>query len=56
MATSTIIVTGRYFDGCTEADMATIAKKINDVTTGATTYTISIAKKGRELVAVIVTT
>jgi len=55
-ATLTTIVRGRYFDGCTQANTTTIAKKINDVTSGATSYTVSITKSGRELVAVIVYT
>jgi hypothetical protein len=52
MATTTKIVRGRYFDGCTTT---LVAKKINDITTAAANiYGIAIAKSGQELVAVIV--
>jgi len=55
MATSTTIVRGRYYDGCTQAATSTVAKKINDVTTAATTiHSVAITKSGREIVAVIV--
>jgi len=56
MATNTTIVRGRYHDGCTDSDTTTVAKKINDVTSGATSYTVSITKSGREIVACIVYT
>ena len=54
MATNTKIVRGRYFDGCSDSDTATVAKKINDVTSGATSFTVTITKSGREIVACIV--
>lgn len=55
MATQTTIVKGIYWDGCTETDTTSVAKKINDVTTAATTiHSVTIMRKGRELVAVIV--
>lgn len=55
MATQTTIVRGKYWDGCTEADTTSVAKKINDVTTAATTiHSVTISKSGKEIVAVIV--
>ena len=56
-ASSTKIVVGKYWDGCTQADTTTIAKKIDDVVDAATSIlSIAITKKGRLLVAVIVYT
>jgi hypothetical protein len=54
MATTTKIVRGRYFDGNTSATTGYVAKKINDITTGAASFQFAIAKSGQELVAVIV--
>lgn len=55
MATTTKIVRGRFYDGVTSATAGYIAKKINDITTGAANiFAVSIAKSGQELVAVIV--
>jgi len=55
MATTTKVVVGKYWDGQTSATADTIAKKINDITTAATTiHSVAIAKAGRHLVAVIV--
>jgi hypothetical protein len=55
MATTTKIVRGRYYDGLTSATAGYVAKKINDITTGAANiYGISITKSGQELTAVIV--
>jgi len=56
LATTTAVVRGRYYDGVTSATAGYIAKKINDITTGAATFQFSIAKSGQELVAVIVYT
>lgn len=56
MATKTTIVIGRPQDGETQAKTGSLAKKINDVTTAAATYTVSVAKKGSSIVAVIVYT
>jgi len=56
LATKTTIVIGRPQDGEVETKAGSFAKKINDVTTGATTFQVSIAKKGSGIVAVIVTT
>jgi hypothetical protein len=53
MATTTKIVRGRYFDGVTSATSGYVAKKINDITTGATTFQFSISKSGQELTCVI---
>lgn len=55
MATTTKLVRGRYYDGVTSATAGFIAKKINDITTGAANiYAVSITKSGQELTAVIV--
>jgi len=55
MATTTKVVRGRFYDGVTSATAGYVAKKINDITTGAANiYAVSIAKSGQELVAVIV--
>jgi hypothetical protein len=54
MATTTAIVRGRYYDGVTSATAGYVAKKINDLTTGAASFQVAIAKSGQELVAVIV--
>lgn len=55
MATSTTIVRGRYWDGCTEANTSTVAKKINDITTAAANiYGIAAVKSGQEIAVVIV--
>ena len=56
MATKTTIVIGRPQEGEVETKAGSFAKKINDVTTAAATYTVSIAKKGSSIVAVIVYT
>lgn len=56
MATTTTIISGKFYDGVTSATAGYAAKKVNDVTTGATTYQFSIAVKGNRIVAVIVTT
>ena len=56
MATTTEIVMGRPRDGETSASAGTLAKKINDITTGATTFELALAKKGSLIVAVIVYT
>ena len=56
MATTTTIVYGRPQHGETSATAGTLAKAINDVTTGAATYQVSITKKGSGVIAVIVTT
>jgi hypothetical protein len=56
LATTTTIVIGRPQHGETSATAGTLAKAINDVTTGAATYQVSVAKKGSSIVAVIVTT
>jgi len=48
-------VIGRPQDGETSAKAGSLAEKINDVTTAATTiHSVSIAKKGSSIVAVIV--
>lgn len=54
MTTTTAIVIGRARDGMTSAETGSIAKKINDITTGATTFSVSITRRGREVIAVIV--
>jgi hypothetical protein len=55
MATTTKIVIGRPRDGEVSTTAGTLAKKINDITTGATNiYSVTIAKKGSSIVAVIV--
>jgi hypothetical protein len=54
MATTTKIVIGIPRDGETSATAGTLAKKINDITTCATSFTLDIAVKGRKLYAVIV--
>lgn len=57
MATTTKIVRGRFYDGVTSATAGYVAKKINDITTAATTiHSVAITKSGQELVAVIVYT
>jgi hypothetical protein len=54
MTTTTKIVIGRIRDGMTSSETGSLAKKINDITTGATSYTVKTARTGREVVAVIV--
>lgn len=55
MATTTKIVMGSPRDGETSAVSGSLAKKINDITTGATTiHAVSLAKKGRLIVACVV--
>jgi hypothetical protein len=56
MATTTKIVCGKFYDGLTSATSGYVAKKINDITTGATTFQIAICKRNQDLVAVIVYT
>jgi len=56
MATKTIIVMGRPRDGETSATSGTLAKKINDVTTGAATFQLALTKLGCLVVATIVYT
>jgi len=56
MATTTEIVIGTPRDGETSATAGTLAKKINDITTGATTFQVSICVKGRRVYAIIVYT
>lgn len=57
MATTTKIVIGIPQDGETSATSGTLSKKINDITTGATTiHAVSLACKGRKLYAAIVYT
>ena len=53
MATTTKIVIGKATDGQTSSETGSLAKKINDITTGATTYTVSITRKGKNVIAVI---
>lgn len=54
MATTTKIVIGQPQDGETSATSGTLAKKINDITTAATSYQFAVAVKGRKVYAVIV--
>lgn len=56
MATATKIVVGKFYDGVTSDTDGYAAKKINDITTLATTFTLSIDVKGNRLVAAIVYT
>jgi hypothetical protein len=57
MAQKTTILRGEYWDGCTEANTTTVAKKINDVVAAAASVEfISITKSGRQIVACIVWT
>jgi len=55
MASHTKIVVGKYWDGCTEADTTTVAKKIQDAIDLGTASVefVSIAVKGRRIVACI---
>lgn len=53
MATTTKIIVGKFYDGVTSATAGYAAKKINDLTTGAAAYTVSIAVKGNRLVAAV---
>ncbi len=53
MATTTKIVIGIPKDGETSATDGSFAKKINDITTGATTYQVNICVKGRKVYAAI---
>jgi hypothetical protein len=55
MASQTKIVRGRYRDGMTSDEADSIAEKINDIATAASTVTsISTFKQGDLLVATIV--
>lgn len=54
MATTTKIIVGKFYDGVTSATAGYAAKKINDLTTGAAAFDMSIAVKGNRLIAVIV--
>ena len=55
MATHTKIVSGKYQDGDSESVTTSVAKKINDITTAATTiHSVAIMRRGRHIVAVIV--
>jgi hypothetical protein len=56
LATTTTILYGRPQHGETSATAGTLAKAINDLTTAAATYQVSIAKKGSGIVAVVITT
>lgn len=56
MATTTTIIVGKFYDGVTSATAGYAAKKINDITTAAATFDMSIAVKGNRLVAAIVYT
>lgn len=56
MATTTKIVIGIPQDGETSATLGTLSKKINDITTGATTFQVALACKGRKLYCAIVYT
>jgi hypothetical protein len=56
MATTTKIVCGKFYDGLTSATSGYVAKKINDITTAATTFSFAICKRNQDLVAVIVYT
>ena len=54
MATTTKIVIGVPQDGETSATAGTLAKKINDVTTGAASFQFALTCKGRKLYAAVV--
>ena len=56
MATTTKTVIGIPKDGESSATSGSFCKKINDITTAATTYQFAIAKKGSRMVAVVVYT
>lgn len=53
MATTTKIVIGSPQDGEVSSTAGSFAKKINDITTGATTFQVNIGVKGRKVYAVI---
>jgi hypothetical protein len=54
MATTTKIISGKFYDGVTSATGGYAAKKINDITTGAASFQFSIAVKGNRLIAAVV--
>jgi hypothetical protein len=54
MATTTAIVEGKFYDGVTSATAGYVAKKINDITTGAASFSFAICRRGNRVIAVIV--
>lgn len=57
MATTTKVVFGKTWDGDVSTSAGGLAKKINDITTAATTvHSVAVTKVGRVYMAVIVYT
>lgn len=56
MANVTVIVRGKYFDGCGSSDAGYVAEKINDIFDAETVTHFDCFKAGDYIVAVIVYT